>query len=811
MESLIQDLRAGVHHLVRSPGFALTAGAVLALGIGAATALFTVADRVLIRPLPYHEPERLVSLWEWNPDMGWAPDAETQVAPANGLDWRDQVDAFEDLALYSEFVNSVVLTGAGEPVRLDLAVATGNVFGVLGVPPQLGRTFTDDETWSTSEPVTILSHRLWQQTFGGDPDIVGRVITLAGEGYEVIGVMPADLQYLIEPTELWVTPRWEPSYRDRVSARRAHIIRAVARVRDDVTMAEARAQLETVAARLEVEYPETNTNMGAGFSPLQRFLAGDTRLPLLVLLGAVGLLLLIACVNVGNLLLVRSVGRAREFAVRAALGAGWGRIARQLLAESLLISLLGGAMGLGVGAALLKAFQAMAPPELMGLAGASLDARAAGFALAVTVLSGLFFGAFPAVRSSRTDVTGSLKDGARGGTVGRGTQRAGTLLVTAEVALALTLVVGAGLLVRSFQALRSVDAGFDGRGVLTFALDAYRAYPDEIERIGLYQRVHERVEALPGVVSAGAVRKLPLTGRSWSSSYSIEGREPSSEFIEVVHREATAGYFPTMEIPLLEGRLFETTDVGEAPLVVVINQAMADVAFSGENPVGRRIAFDREPTETSNWWTIIGVVGNERFEARSEPLPEIIAHAFQDPPGALRFVVEVHGDPMGVVAAARQALKEVDAGMVLEEVRSMEQVRAGAVRGERFLMTLMGGFGGVALLLSALGVYGVAAQAARRRTREIGIRIALGAGSPDVVGMVMRRGLSLTLAGVVVGMVLAGASSRVMASLLYGVAPLDLVTFAVVPLVLALAAVVATAGPALRATRVDPVEALRAE
>jgi putative ABC transport system permease protein len=812
MDTISQDIRSGFRFLWRSPGFTVTVVTVLALGIGATTAIFTAVDTVLLKPMAVHEPDRLMALWEWNPEKGWAPEDEIQVAPANALDWREQVDGFEDVAMFNEFVQDVVLTGQGDPVPLGAGVVTGNWFEVLGVQPTMGRGFTWNETWAGGDRTVVLSHGLWERAFGSDPEILGRVLTVDGRAFQVIGVTSAEYRHPVEPVDMYVPYNWDRANREAVWFRRAHLARGVARLAPGVSQAEATAQLEAVAARLEQDHPETNRLMGAGMTPLQRHLTGDARQPLLFLLGAVGVLLVLACVNVGNLLLVRGVGREREMAVRSALGAGRRRLIRQVFSESMTVSLVGGAIGFGLGLLGLRLFGTFAPPDLPDLARAFVQPRAVVFAVTVTVLCGLLFGAIAAVRGTRTPLTDSLKEGSRAGTSGAQALRAVHMLVSAEVALALMLVLGAGLLARSLWSLRSVDPGFDGSGVMTFALEPNSTYDTNDETIAIYQEMEGAIAAVPGVREVGGVRALPLTGRQWSSDFTVEGRPPGDYIVEVNHREATAGYYTTLRVPLLAGRLYESQDQGEAPLVVVVNQALVDVAFpDGESPIGQRVSFDRNPTEDSYWWTIIGVVANERYSPRAEPMPEIVAHAYQDAPGALRYVVRADLEPSALVAAVRQTLKRIDPDLVLTEIRTMDDVKGAALLRERFLTSLLGVFASVALLLAAVGVYGVSAQMARRRTREIGIRMALGADASQVMGMVVRRGMGLTLAGIAIGLVAALAASRLMAGLLYGVEPVDGPTYVMVPVLLGLAALVACLGPARRATRVDPVSALKTE
>lgn len=810
MDHLLQDLRFAVRTLVRSPGFTAVAVLVLALGIGANTAIFSTVNAVMLRPLPFAEPDRLVAVWEKNPEKGWYMQT---AAVSNYLDWKDQVQAFQDLAAYSDYVDEYALTGEGEPEVLIGAEVTGNFFAVLGVEPLLGRGFTAEETWSTVDAVVVLSHGLWQRRFGGDAAILGRTITLDGEARRVAGVMPPEMRFPLEETELWVPYGWEPAARDLASFRRAHWIRVVGRLEPGIAVAAANAQLEAVASRLEAEYPETNRLMGAGLTPLHEFLVGDTRTPLLVLLGAVGVILLIACANVGNLLLERAASRGRELAVRGALGAGSRRIARQVLTESLLLSAIGGVLGVLAGMWGTRVLEAFRPDDLLRVATFALDWRVLVFAIGATALSGVLFGLGPALRAARQDPAEALKDGARTGTPGRGALRATNLLIVAEVGLALLLVIGAGLLVRSFLELQRVDPGFDPENVLTAGvqLPGTPLYDEDIVRT-FFGELHRRLNALPGVEAAAAVSVLPLADQPWTSDFSVEGRGPDEYGVEVLHREVSANYFETMRVPLLDGRTFEPSDRGGAPRVVLINEALARRYFGGEDPVGQRLAFDRTPGDSSVWRTIVGVVGNESIgTVRQAPRPAILTPYTQDPTWGRRLVIRTRDEPMSVLPAVRRTVQSLDPNVPLFAVRPMVEVYAASLARERFLTLLLGVFAGLALLLATVGVYGITAQAARRRTQEIAIRMALGAGGGGVRRMVVRQGMVAVGIGIALGLAAAAVATGLMAGLLYQVRATDPVTFVGVPVLLAGVALLACYIPARRATRVDPATALRAD
>ncbi len=810
LQDLVQDIRYALRGLRRNPGFATAAVLVLALGIGANTAIFAAVNAVVLEALPFAHPDRLYMLWEENPEKGW--DREV-AAPANYYDWKEGVAAFEDMASYSGFGSHRILTGVGDPQMLLTAPVTGNFFSVLGVKPALGRTFRPEETWKGSEPIVVLSDHLWKTRFGGDRSVIDRVVRLDGEAYRVVGVMPASFSFPSEKTDLWVPWRWDPANRTATFFRRAHWIRVIGRLAPGATATQANSQLQSVVSRLKVEYPETNRYMGAGMTPLHEFLVGDTRTPLLVLLGAVGLLLLIACANVANLLLVRAAGRQREVAVRAALGAGRLRLVRQVLTESLVLSVLGGATGLLLGWEGTRLLEHMQPEGLLRTAHFGLDVRVAGYILAITTVSGLLFGLAPALWTRGAGTAASLREGGRSGGPGRATRALGSGLVVAEIALAMLLVTGAGLLVRSYQRLLDVNPGFDPHGVLAVTLSLPGTKYDTGDKVSaFFGSLLERVHALPGVEDAALTSDVPLEERGYSSDYSIEGRGPDEYGTEVVHRRVTPQYLNTMRVPLLRGRFFTDADRKGGDYVVVINEALAREAFPGQDPIGHRIAEDKHPDSTSVWRTIVGVVGNERQEGVAmQPQIEVLAPFYQDRSSYMTLMIRTAGDPSALVAAVRHAVADLDSDLPLSDVRTMEAVRADSLARERFLMTLLLAFAAIALTLAVVGVYGVTAQAVRQRTQEIGVRMALGAQTRDVLRLVMRQGARLAALGVVIGLGSALLASKAMRALLYDVAPNDPLTFVTVGGVLAAAALVASWVPALRASRTDPTQALRVE
>jgi putative ABC transport system permease protein len=764
MDGLLQDFRFGVRALRRNPLFSVLVVLVLALGIGANTAIFSVVNAVLLRPLSAASPERLVTIRESNPEFGWVAQV---AAPANMLDWREGVAAFEDVAGHNAAGN-MTLTGTGEPELVTTVQVTGNFFDVLGVPAVLGRTLREEETWSTAPRVVVLAESYWSSRFGRDPSIVGQMLTLNGVGYEVVGVMPGRFTFPAEDVGMWVPFRWDPEATTQVFFRRAHWVNTVARLRPGVTPAQADAELQVVVQRLARDFPETNRVMGANVYPLQAFLVKDLRTPLLLLLGAVVLLLLVACANAGNLMLVRAAGRSRELAVRSALGGGAGRIVRLVLTESMLLSMAGGVLGLALGFTTVRALTGLMPPTLPSVDTIAIDSTVLGFALAITLVSGLFFGAMPALRASRTVLSDTLREGGRGGSAGRRTLRTANILVVLETAVALILVLGAGLLVRSFVAMREVDPGFALEDRVTARIALPGARYDSIGKVlTFYDRVLERVRAAPGVLAAGMSNTVPLIGSGYTSQFVVEGWPADRFGAEVTHQRVTPGWFETLDIDLRAGRMLEVTDRSDTEPVLLINETLARQYFEGDDPIGRRIAFDRVPGPNTTWWRIVGVVEDvHQVNVDSPPLIEVYEPVAQSVTPSM--AIFVHGTrPSGeLISIIRSAVAELDRDIPLAAVRTLDDVYARSLRQDRFLLTLLTAFAALALLLAALGVYGVSSQAAKRRTHEIGIRVALGAKHGDVLGLIMRQGLLLVGTGITLGVAGGLAATRVMESVL---------------------------------------------
>jgi predicted permease len=812
MEGLKQDVRYAMRALRRGPGFTLVAILVLGAGIGATATIFSGVHAVLLAPLPFDEPDRLVALWERNPDFGWE---QVDAAPANVLDWRERVEAFADVAAYRG--NS--LAGAtwvrdGEPRRLAVAQVTGNFFDVLGLRPHLGSWPDFEDTWGGGEPWVVVSHRLWQESFGGDPDVVGRTLELEGIAARIRAVAPPGVRFPADDTELWAPYGWSRDAVDQAWFRRAHFVQPIARLSDGASLEQARAQLDAVALQLQDEYPSLNANMFAGFTPLRTYLVGDLRRPLRTLMAGVGILMLLACVNVGNLFFVRAVGRTGEISLRRAIGAGSGRIVRQLLAEAGLVGLGGGLLGVALSVVGIRILDALRPLGIAGATGVALDGPVLGFAIGVSALSVLVFGLAPALRVAGGALPAGLAGGRGSAGGGPGVRRRFTRgLVPVQTALAVILVLAAALVTRSFVRLQAEDAGIDPDGVWTFSVAVPDArYPDRDAVLGFYDRLIESVEAMPGVEGAAVTGGVPLTFSGWTSQLVARDWDPGRVAFEVRHRASTPGYFDVMGVPLLAGRPFQPGDGLEPPYVAIVNEAFVDVHFGGGPAVGRQVTFDREPDENSVWRTIVGVVGNERQATLSQPPdPEVWEPFPQDWGAARSIVLRTAGDPATLRESLVAALAGVDPNVPLGRLRSMNEVVRLASADARFLSVLFGLFAGLALALAALGIYGVTAQVVRHRVPEFGVRMALGADGSAVVRMVLGRTLRLAGAGVGVGSIVALAGAGVMQSLLYSTAARDPVAFSMAPLLLLAVALVAAWWPATRAARVDPVRSLRAE
>ena len=809
LETLAQDVRYAARMLARQPGFTAVAALTLALGIGANTAIFSVVEAVLLRPLPYRHAGRTVLLWE-SQRLRDLP--RNVVNPANFLDWREQAKSFDQMAAFADLRYN--LTGAGDPEEVPAQIVTPNLFPLLGARAELGRTFTPEDAKSGHDDVAILSHGLWRRRFGGAPGIIGRTLSLNGHAVTVIGVMPPGFQWFIQEKSLTGKPAqlWVPlGFTEENRVRRGRYLQAVARLAPGVSLARARAEMDAIAGRLESQYPKFNHGWGVRVVPLRDQLAGEIRPALLVLLAAVGFVLLIACVNVANLLLARAAGRHKEIAIRSSIGAGRRRIIRQLLTESLLLALLGGALGLLLSRACLRALVALSPPNLAGVGQAGLDLPVLAFTLAVTVLTGVVFGLVPALEASRVNLSGALNESSRGNAGSRRGRRLRDALVVAEVGLALVLLVGAGLMIRSFLRLQAVDPGFDAKGLLTMRVHLPAAkYPEDVKVNAFFREAAARLRTLPGVVSASTVSALPFADLGAATSFNIEGTsfrneadKPTTD-VRVVDEE----YFHTLGIPLIAGRTFTAQEAVEDRKVAVINETLARKYFPGANPVGKRILVNMtaEPTYTE----IIGVVGDARYASLDGELHPMV---YWTPPhlaySAMTFVLRTAGDPGDLARAARREIQAIDKDQPVSDVRTMESWLSESLARTRFGTLLLGAFAGLALTLAAAGLYGVMSYAVAQRQNEIGVRMALGARAGDVLRLVIRQGLALVLAGVALGLLGALALTRLLASLLYEVSATDPLTFAALALLLTAVSTIACYIPARRAARVDPLIAMR--
>jgi putative ABC transport system permease protein len=803
-----QDLRYGLRTLRKHPGFTAVAVTALALGIGANTAIFSVVNTVLLRPLPYKDPERLVMVWEDDTKAGYPRDTP---AAANYVDWREQNRVFDGMAAVAD--QSFNLTGVGDPERLDGKRVSANLFGLLGVEPLFGRGFLPEDDQPGAGRVVVLSHGLWQRRFGADPKVVGRSLDLNGQSYSVVGVMPPSFQFPSREDELWVPI----AFTQREAANRGnHYLEVVARMKPGVSVEQAQAEMSTIAARLQQQYPEHNTDLGAVVIPLHEQVVGDIKPALLILLGAVGFVLLVACANVANLLLARAAARQKEIALRVALGASRARLIRQFLTESVLLAALGGVVGLLLalwGVNLLKAF---IPDSISQVRAITVDAKVLGFTLLVSLLTGLIFGLAPATQASNFNLNETLKEGGRDAASGSRGKRVRSLLVIAEVAVSLVLLIGAGLLINSFLRLRSVEPGFNVSNLLTMGVVLpQQKYPDHARRSAFYDDLIRRVEAVPGVKSAAVTNWIPLVKQGDSTSITIEGRpapEPGKELI-VVTRVVSPDYFKTMGIQLSRGRAFdERQDRADAPGAVIVSETAARRYWPGEDAVGKRLSVGT-PESPDDWLTVVGVTKDVRqFQLDADPKPQMyLTYAQADFFNPRNLVVSTEVEPQSLASAVRNTVWAIDRDQPVSNIRTMEDVLSESIARQRFSMLLLGVFASVALLLAAVGLYGVMSYTVAQRTREIGLRMALGAQRWDVLRLVVGQGLKLALVGVALGLVAAFMLTRVMSSLLFGVSPTDPVTLATISLVLVAVALLASYIPARRATKVDPLIALRYE
>ena len=807
MDTLRQDLRYALRRLIKSPAFTAVALLTLALGIGANTAIFSVVHAVLLKPLPYADPDNIVSIFHLSEGQ------RTTMSGPNFYDVAKLSKTLEEAAAYTRARQ--ILTGRGEPVRLDGAQVSASLFNLLGVRPMLGRVFRPEDNQSGNTRVAILSYNLWQQRFGGNPKVIGTTMTLDGVSHEIVGVMPQGFSFPAARM-LWTPLAYTEDFTTK--QRGAWYLQAIGRVRAGSTPEQSNAEVETIGRQLAQKYPDNNEGVGMGTLPLHEAMVGDIRKSFGLLLGAVGFVLLIACVNVANLLLARAASRENEMAVRAALGAARGRIIRQLLTESLILGVVGGALGLLVAVWGIEALLAMEPAGIPRLADVSVDPFVIAFTLGLSLLTGLLFGVVPALQASRSGISSTLKEGGRGNMSSRGSARMRSALVIAEVALAVTLLAGAGLLIRSFGKLAAVDPGFKVAPALAFDLSLPDSrYEKEAQQIAFFDQLLPKLRAIPGVESAAAVISLPLTGSSIVLTFEVAGRPPvpPSQQPAIQVRIATPEYFSTIGIPLKRGRLFSDDDRWGSTQVVVITEAAAKQYFPAEDPIGKRITlgWGRGPGTPRAGGEVVGIIGDIKDEGLAEPdPPQLYLPYRQWPIESMSIVMKTAVPPTSVTEVARRAVYSIDGNLPVSNVRTLEQIVAKSISQPRFYMTLLAIFAGVAVALAAIGIFGVLSYAVAQRTREIGIRMALGAHQRTVLGLIVKEAMLMAVGGVLLGLLLAIPLTRwLVAKLLFETPANDPLTFFSVAGTLTLIAVLAAYVPARRATRVDPMIALRAE
>ena len=817
-QSLVIDARYGWRISARNPVFTALALAALALGIGANTAIFTIVNGVLLKNLPYAEPDRLVMVWSTNAQEHRVRET---IAPLDFLDYRT-AGGFESMQATYSFLVPATMTGSAGAEQIIVSAVTPGMFEMLGRAPSVGRPFTEAEV----KTAVVISDGFWKSRLGRDPHVLGRVLDIQFQPRTVVGVMPPDFVFpyrtMMGPsgfTRAHAVDAWLPlefvegnSRQTGVAAltRSARFLTAVGRLKPGVTIEQATAELAGVAHHLAEAYPDTNRSVGATVVPVHEQAVGSVRSALLLLLGGVGLVLLMACVNLANMMLARSSARRKEMAIRATLGAGRGRLVRQALVESVLLALVGGALALLVVRLGLDGLLAAAPPEIPRIGEVRPDLAVLLFTFGLSLVTGVLIGVAPALAVSRPHLQSALNESSRGSTSGRSQRRVRAALVVAEVGLAVVLTISAGLLLRSFVSLLAVDPGFRSDHLLTLQITVPPKYAAPDQRRAFYADLLDRLQSLPGVTGVGGTTRLPLGSTNVSTKIVIEGRSlPPARWPEAEFRRALYDYFTAMGIPVVGGRGFDARDGPGAPSVAVINQVMAREMFGGENPVGKRVKFG---TDEGDWTTIVGVIGDVRHSGlEARPAPEVYVYYLQNPPVNPFIVVRTSGDPLGLVAPVRAQLQALDKDIAAYDIRPMSDVRAQSVSERRFLLLLVGAFGVLALVMAALGVYGVMALAVSERTPEIGIRLALGAQPAQVLMAIMRQGLVLASLGIGAGLLASAAVAPLMSAQLFAIGAADPPTFGGVPAILLLVAALACYIPARRAMRIDPASALRAE
>ncbi len=805
MPTLFLDLRHGIRLLRQSPAFTAIAICALALGIGANSAIFSTLDSVLLRPLPYQDPDRLVYVWE---DASFISFPKNTPAVANYVDWKNQNHVFIDMAATRG--TTANLTADGPPARVVGRMVTPNLFGLLGVQPMLGRVFTEEED-RTGAQVAIISYRLWQRRYQGDPGAIGKSMLMDGNKFTILGVLGPNFVFRDRENDVYMPTHFTA---DQLHNRSSHFLAVVARLKPGVTLQRARDDMASVAQRLAKDYPQSNRHLGAVVYPFKDEVLGDTRVALWVLMAAAGSVLLIACANLASLLLARAVGRQREMAVRAALGAGRWRLIRQMVTEAVVLSVAGGAIGLLLAPIGMKVLARLVPAGLPGSAAPSIDARLLGFTLVLALATGILFSIVPSIQAARASLNDALKQGGRSGAGARG-RGARDVLVVLEVAAALVLLIGAGLMIQTLARLRAVDVGFRSDHLLTMRTELPRKkYAQPAARLAYFDRVLEQVRALPGAEHAAFGSMLPFESIGNTQGFQIEGVrfDPNNSGDDALFRVATNDYLQTLGVKLIEGRLYTASDGPDSPLVIVINETFARKYWPKQTALGHRISIN---WPTPVWRTIVGVVADvqERgYAIDMKPgfyLPYLQMPQTWATPEVL--VARTTGDPLALANAARAVIAGVDPEQPVSDVQTMDQIIDLTLLDRQEQMTLLGAFAGLALLLASIGLYGVLSYMVTQRRREIGLRMALGAGASEVVKMVVAQGLALTGIGLSIGLALAWAATRAMKNLLYGVGATDPATYASVAGLLAVIGLAACWIPARRAALLDPVIVLREE
>jgi putative ABC transport system permease protein len=809
MQTLWQDLRYGARALLKKPSFTLIAVLTLALGIGANAAIFSVVNGVLLRALPYKEPERLVMLWEANNRV-----RTNHVSHQNFVDWRAQSHSFEAISAHTgRWGGPSTITGGNEPERAYVVSVYRDFFAVLGVAPSVGRTFLPEEARLGTTPVVVVSYGFWQRRLSSDSNLTDKRLAIDGQSFNVIGVMPPSFDFPAD-TDLWVLR--EQLYTDTGMSRSSHNFAGIARLKPGVTLQQAQAEMTAIARRIAQQDPSDKSHDDVAVVLLKDQLTGSVQQPLVLLFIAVGCVLLIACANVANLTLARALGRQKELAIRAALGAGRARIVRQLLTESLLLALIGGALGLLFAYWLVRVLVALGPTTLPRLDEIGVDGRTLAFTLGVSLLTSLLCGLVPALRVSSPDLNVSLKEGGRGASGSSGFVR--SALVVTEIALTLVLLIGAGLLIRSLWRVLGISPGFNPAGVLTMQVSLPESdYGDGVRRVAFYRQLFERFKAVPGVAASGMVNNLPMGGVDINGQFAITGRPPE-QFGYASYRVVSPDYFRALQIPLLRGRYFTEQDNESAEPVALISQSVAETIFRGEDPLGKRVLSVNDGSrdefnQPEKWPKIIGVVGDvKQYGLERRNSTDLYVCYTQRPRRTWQMIVTVrtNGEPAQLAATLRQQVKTLDANLPVS-FEAMDEVFARSTANRRYNAILLGVFAGLALLLAVIGIYGVMSYAVTQSTREIGIRVALGAQARDVLKLVVGQGMLLAVLGVVIGLIAAFALTRLMATLLFGVGATDPLTFMLVALLLLGVALLACYVPARRATKVDPMIALRYE